>query len=479
MKILFVASECSPFAKVGGLADVVGSLPKYLLKLGVDVRIVIPKYEMIGEKKYNLKLISSFYLKREKIKIWQSFLPENNVILYLLENKKYLSSGEIYLPAEDFNSLKRFLFFSQAVLEIFPKINFFPEILHCHDWETGILPSLIKTKSQKIKTLLTIHNLPSQGEWEAKDIFNFLKLKGNELENLKVRDGSGDFNILQQGVLEADILTTVSPTYAKEILTKEYGEELEADLKKRKKALFGILNGIDTEIFNPATDPNLKTNYSQRDFGKKKINKFELQEILKLPKNPLIPLAGFISRLVEQKGLDLIEKIIPDLIKLNFQMVFLGKGEKKYEEMLLKFSKKYPENISANIKFDPSLAQKIYAGADIFLIPSLFEPCGLIQMLAMRYGSIPVARKTGGLSDTIEDGKTGFLFKNYLPSDFLKAVKRCLKIFREKRGWEKIVKRAMTKDFSWKKSAQEYLKLYKKLLKNEFSCLKTVEKNRD
>lgn len=472
MKVAFIASECTPFIKVGGLADVIGSLPRALQNFGIDVRILIPKYEEINEKNYNLKLISSFYFKKEKIKIWQGVLPQSKVVCYFLENKKYLSSGEMYLPVEDFQSLGRFLFFSQLVLETFEKINFKPQILHCHDWETAIIPSLLKIKNQKTKiknqkTILTIHNLSTQGKWKPEEVLGFLGLKGDEIETLKARDKDGDFNVLQQGILEADILNTVSPTYSREILTEKYGEGLEKTLRKRKKDLFGILNGIDYDFFNPETDKNLKANYSLKNLERKKINKIHLQEILNLQKNENLPLLGFISRLIKQKGLDLIGKVIPDLVSLNCQIVFLGKGEEKYEKMLFEFSKKFPQNISTNIKFDPVLAQKIYAGCDIFLIPSLFEPCGLIQMIAMRYGSIPVARKTGGLSDTIEDGKTGFLFKEYSAVDFLKAIKRCLKIFENKKEWGKMIKRAMRKDFSWKKSAKEYLKIYKKLLKNE------------
>jgi starch synthase len=465
MKVLFVSSECAPFAKVGGLADFIASLPKELKNFGLDVRICLPLYQKIKKEKWNLKLISNFYLNKERVFIWQGFLPKTEIPIYFLENERYLSKGEIYPPLFDFEGIKRFLFFSKAVLETFKKIDWQPDIIHCNEWETAFIAPLLKIEKSKIKNLLTIHNLSIQGKWNAKDIFNFLKLKGEEIESLKIRDRDGDLNILEQGILNSDIVTTVSPTYSKEILTKEYGEGLEEDLRKKKP--IGILNGIDDEFFNPETDPNLKANYSSKDFENKKINKIDLQEILTFKKDEKIPLAGFVSRLVEQKGLDLFEKIIPDLARIGLQLVFLGVGEEKYERMLLDFSKKYPKNVSANIKFDPILAQKIYGGCDIVLIPSLFEPCGLTQMIAMRYGTIPVARKTGGLNDTIEDGKTGFLFENYDAKSFLEAIKRCLKIYNEKEKWQKMTKEAMKKDFSWKKSAREYLKIYQNLIENE------------
>ncbi|MDI6591616.1 MAG: glycogen/starch synthase [Patescibacteria group bacterium] len=473
VKVLFAASECMPYAKVGGLADVVGSLPKALKEMGIDVRICLPKYQTIDLKETNTEakfelVAKGIKIGDEKINIYQGLLQKSEVILYLLDNERYFGENGIYFGKTEFfgsfKGIQRFLFFSKAILEIFPYLDWWPQIIHCHDWHTAIISLLLKIRKQNIRTLLTIHNLSNQGKWAAQDIFNFLNLKGNEIETLKIRDKGGDFNILQQGILNADMINTVSPTYAKEILTKEYGEGLEADLNRRKKDLFGILNGIDTQIFNPATDPNLKVNYSQKDFEKRKINKADLQKILNLPPKPEIPLASFISRLVKQKGLDLIEKIIPELVKLHLQIVFLGVGEKKYEKMLSFFAKKYPESISANLKFDSVLAQKIYAGSDIFLIPSLFEPCGLIQMLAQRYGAIPIARKTGGLADTIEDKKTGFLFKKYSPEAFLKKIKEALVVFSKRKDRGRMVKKAMRKDFSWKKSAKKYIKLYYRLL---------------
>lgn len=464
MKVLFVASECAPFAKVGGLADVIGSLSKELVKLGLDLRIIIPKYEIINEKDWNLKFVLDFEIDKEKVLLWEAFLPKSKVLVYFLENQNYLTPGEIYPSMNEFRGVAKFLFFSKAVLRIFELINWWPEIIHVHEWESAILPPLIKVFRMEIKTVLTLHNLSAQGKWSAQEVFEFLNLKGDEIESFKIRDKENNFNILQQGILNADILTTVSPRYKKEILKKEFGEGLEEDLKKRKKVFFGILNGIDTEFFNPETDPNLKVNYSKKDFEKKIENKFELQKILGFERKKEIPLMGFIGRLVYQKGIDLFEEIIFDLVKLNCQVVFLGVGEEKYEKMLFDFSKKYPKNISVNLRFDPILAQKIYGGTDIILIPSLFEPCGLVQMIAQRYGTIPVARKVGGLADTVEDGKTGFLFKDFNKNSFLKAIERAIFSFKNEKKWKLMIKKAMEKDFSWEKSAKEYFKIYQKLV---------------
>jgi starch synthase len=478
VKVLFVASECTPIAKVGGLGDVIGSLPKALKDLGVDVRICLPKYAIIDFKKYKFELINrDIKVKDEKVKIYQGFLPESEprslgdkVPVYLLENEKYFGENGVYFEKSAFVSslkeIERFLFFSQAILEIFSALNWQPDIIHCHDWHTAIVPLLLKTKTWKLepKILLTIHNLANQGEWKVAEIFDFLDLKDSEIESLKIRNGEdGNFNIFQQGILNSDLLNTVSPNYAKEILTKEYGEGLENSLLQRKKELFGILNGIDYTFFNPETDPDLKKNYSKKNLEGKIENKLELQKVLNFKKDPRIPLFSFIGRLTPQKGIDLIIKIIPELVKMDCQFVFLGVGMENYEKKLLELSQRYPQNISAQIKFDPVLAQKIYGGADIFSMPSRFEPCGLGQMIAMRYGTIPIARQTGGLTDTIENKKTGFLFKEYKAEAFLETIKTALNLYQDKKAWQKLVKEAMKKDFSWKKSAREYLKLYQVL----------------
>jgi len=464
MKILFAAAEAAPFVKVGGLADVIGFLPKTLKQLGVDIRICLPKYGVIDFKKYPFNLsIERIKVFSEFINIYKGFLPKSEVIVYLFENEKYFGENGIYNEKNDFKVFKKFLFFSKAILEIFPYIDFSPQIIHCHDWHTAILPLLIKIKKFKIKTVLTIHNLLNQGKWNPEEILDFLKLKERDFPTLKVRDKQGDFNVLQQGILNSDLLTTVSKSYKKEILEK--GEGLKEDLKKRKEKFFAILNGIDYEFFNPATDPYIKINYSNLNFAKKIENKIHLQRLLKLPQKREIPLFSFIGRLDLQKGIDLILEIAPELIKIPSQLIILGKGKKEYEKEFSKLEKAFPKHISAQIKFDPASAQKIYSGSDFFLMPSKFEPCGLVSMIAQRYGSIPIARKTGGLAEIIEDKKTGFLFDEYKTSTFLNSIKEALKHYQNKREWKKLIKNAMRKDFSWKLPAKKYFELYKKLAK--------------
>lgn len=485
-KVLFVASECAPIAKVGGLGDVVGSLPKALIKMGCDVRIIIPRYKDINFRQFPFKKVAEKIKVRHHgfVDVYQGLLPESKVIVYLISNEEHFGEKGIYFERDafvgSFKEIQRFLFFSQAVLETFPALNWYPRIIHCHDWHTAvtIMPLLVKiglkdhffngalekVRKKGLKTLFTIHNLANQGKCDAKEIFELLGLKGNEVESLKVRDGEGDFNILQQGILNADLLNTVSPAYAKEILTKQCGEGLEKTLLKRRKDLSGILNGIDTEEFSPKKDPDIKTNFSAENLAGKKENKLYLQKIMKLPKKGNVPLLAFVGRLVSQKGVDLICKAAPDLIKLGCQIVVLGVGSREYEREVCSLAKKYPDNFAAKTVFDPVLAKRIYAGADLFLMPSRFEPCGLGQMIAMRYGTIPIVRKTGGLSDTVKEEETGFLFEKYDSKVFFKKIEKALAFYRDKKKWNSLVKRAAKSDFSWKKSAKEYKKLYKKLI---------------
>lgn len=471
LKVLFIASELTPIAKIGGLGDVAGALPLALKKLGVDVRVALPKYGIIDDKKYPSKLeVEDIEVKRGKeknlINIYSTFIPKSNVPLYLIDNQKFFGSQGIYGSktafVESVNEMYKFIFLSEAILKIFKPLGWQPDIIHCNDWHTGVMPLLIKISSQKIKTLFTIHNLANQGVWNTKEIFNFLGVTGAEHPNLKKRDKKDDFNLMQQGILNADLINAVSPAYAKEILTPEYGCSLEKYLKKRKNDLYGIINGIDTIFFNPETDPEIKSNYSIKNLDKKIENKLALQKELSLTENKNFPLLGIVSRLTYQKGVDLIIKIIPDLVKLSCQLVVLGEGQGSYEKDLLKLAKKYPKNISSQIKFDASLAQKIYAGSDIFLMPSLFEPCGLGQLIAMRYGTIPVVRATGGLKDTVNN-KNGFIFKKCDESELLKTIKKSLAVYKKPADWRKLQINGMKQDFSWNKSAQEYIKLYNKL----------------
>ncbi len=497
LKILFVAGEITPMAKVGGLADVIGALPKALKKFGVDVKIIIPKYGIIDEKKYPLKKIASnikipFYNQEELINVYSTFLPEtqNQIEIYLIENLKYLSHGEIYFTPDAsssgaLNECQRFNFFTKCVADFFlnKKINWQPNIFHCHDWHTGFLPLLTKIQSsdKQIKTLFTIHNLAYQGKYNPKEIFKMFNLKEENWPTLKKRTKNQfeDLNAVQQAILNADLINTVSPTYSQEILTKEFGEGLENDLKQRKNAIFGILNGIDTTFFNPATDLNLIKNYglkmsNEQLFENKQENKSYLQKICTFKIDSKIPLIGLISRIADQKGFDLIIKIFDQLMEQNLQFVLLGAGDLKIEKKLAVLALKYSDKFSCNFKFDAKLAQQIYAGSDIFLMPSHFEPCGLGQLIAMRYGTIPIVRKTGGLADTVKNYELrvtgynlgiGFVFEKYDANKMLNSINKALKIYKNKKEWKKIIIHDMKQNFSWECSAKKYLKLYQRLLR--------------
>jgi starch synthase len=475
MKVLLAGSECSPIVKVGGLGDVIGSLPKFLKTPEVDVRVILPKYSLIDVAKYHFEPVAgSINVGGEIVSIYKSFLPSSNVLIYLLENDKYFKENGVYFDKTAFvrstKEIERFLFFSRAILEIFPALDWFPDIIHCNDWHTAIIASLLKRKNndprfKDIKTLLTIHNLANQGNWQKREIFNFLGWSGEGSLNQEKTGEDTYFNILEQGILNADILNTVSQTYAKEILTSQYGEGLEKSIFSRRKSLFGILNGVDEAEFNPEKDRNIKANYSAGSLEQKKENKLDLQSKVGLTQNIEIPLIGVISRLTSQKGFDLIIEAVLEMVKMGCQLVVLGVGSEDYERKLLALAKEYPNNISVNIRFDAALAQKIYAGSDIFLMPSRFEPCGLGQVISQKYGTLPIVRKTGGLADTVKNRKTGFLFSDYSSGAMLKSLEEALIYFKDKKEWNVLMKRAMDKDFSWSKSAKEYIKLYNKLVK--------------
>lgn len=466
MKVLFVAAECTPLAKVGGLADVIGSLPKTLKELGLDVSIVIPFYGIISRKDKNLRLVKKnisidFEGKKETFSIWRTILPGSKVPLFLIDNSKYFKGG-VYIE-EDASSggsraeATRFLFLSLTSLKVAQLIN--AKILHCHDWHVALIPFL--PKKEDFKILLTIHNLGYQGIYPAKIVNDLIgaNFPGEEV------------NCLKLGIQNADLISTVSFNYAKEILTKEYGFGLDKDLKKRKGKITGILNGLDIKTWNPSTDPHLKSPYSSKSLDKKLDNKIYLQKKFFKKANPRTPLFGVISRLAEQKGFDLVKKIFPQLMKEDINFILLGKGMAQYQNFFKRQAQQYPKKFSVKIGFDEELAHQIYAGADIFLMPSYFEPCGLGQLIAMRYGTVPVVREIGGLKDTvfpvkIRDSKvkgTGFLFKNYKDEELLKAIKKSLSFFNREDVWKKIQTNGMKQDYSWKKSAQEYLKIYRQL----------------
>ncbi|MBU2007540.1 glycogen synthase [Patescibacteria group bacterium] len=493
IKVLFLSAELVPLAKVGGLGDVAGALPIALAKLGVDIRICLPFYGLIDSKKYSAKkIISNLSVsisnKNELVDVWQTFLPTTKIPVYLIKHN-FFDSKEIYLndkkhrlPRLNYkarddkrsDNLKRFAFFTRAALEVSKKINFQPNVVHANDWHVALAADFIKTLNKKdnffikTKTLYTIHNLANQGITKT-NIVEYAKINKN-LPIIKVDAQDGDVNFMVQGILGSGLINTVSPTYAKEILMHYQDAGLDKILKKRKKDLYGILNGIDTDFFNPVTDNLIKQKYSLKNLKQKKANKLALQKQLGLPADKKIALVGLVSRLVGQKGIALFNK---NFSKLNCQFVFLGTGQKKYEQQLLNLSKKFPRQFSAQIKFDEKLAHLIYAGADIFLMPSRFEPCGLGQMIAMRYGTVPVVRATGGLADTITPLKkrasgiksTGFVFKKYLSEELYKKLNQALTVFyKQPKLWQQLQAAGMKQNFSWDKSAMEYFKLYRRLI---------------
>jgi len=461
------ASEMLPLAKVGGLADVVGSLPMALKKLGVDIRVIIPKYGLVDKNKYKLKKMKANIEvpsggQIKKVDLWQT--TYQGIKVYFIDNRKYFDANYVYGG----NNAERFLFFSLAVLHVLPVIRFKPDVLHCHDFFTALITDLLKVAQQYsgylkgIKTLYTIHNLNHQGK-AITELLSTGNLTKNSLASLSRDAQDGDINFMVQGIINADAVNTVSKTYAKEIATASYGAGIEKVIQTDRKKISGIVNGIDIDYFNPATDKHIYKKYSLKKLADKIANKLKLQKELGLNVDKNIPLVGLISRLVWQKGVELIsEKMAREL---ECQFVFLGTGQKEYENHLQKLARQNPQKVSAQIKFSIELAQKIYAASDIFLMPSRFEPCGLGQMIAMRYGTVPVVRATGGLDDTV-DKKVGFKFKSFTKRAMRESLEQALNVYYKKPGqWKKLQRNCMRRDFSWDKSAREYLRLYRKLVK--------------
>jgi len=457
LKVLLASSEVVPFAKTGGLADVAGSLPLALGELGVDIRVIMPKYASV-KVKGNYATIGK------------------GVKVYFVENEDWFDRKELY--GDKFgdyrDNLDRFAFFSKSILERCQEEDFSPDIIHCNDWQTALVPAYLNTTHKyepffsKTHALFTIHNLAYQGLF-PKDEFPKTGLD-QALFNINYFEFYDKVNLMKAGIVYSDAISTVSPTYAKEILTKEFGCGLEGVLKRRQDILSGILNGIDYKAWNPETDSRIFRKYSAEDIDGKYVNKEMLQKEAALKVDRDIPMIGIISRLADQKGLDLVAKIIDDLLNMKVQFILLGTGDNRYHVLFEKMAKAHPKNTSINLKFDATLAQKIYAGCDLFLIPSRYEPCGLGQMISFKYGTIPVVRQTGGLKDSVRefDLKTGagsgFTFTDYKPEALFGAIKKALSIYQNKDAWNSLVKSVMGLDFSWKASAKEYIKLYRKIV---------------
>ena len=463
MKVLFVAAEAAPAAKVGGLGDVAGSLPKALAGLGVEVAVALPLYGMIDPQRFGAREVARFRVKalgREEGVTLKVGKLAPGVGLWLFQNPTYFARPSVYYGEP--HDRDRYFFFSRAVLEALKDPPFSPDVLHCHDWHTGLLPLWAPERA----TVFTINNLAYQGPFD-RDFMASSSLQ----EDYTPPHHPRALSFMAVGLLHADVVNTVSETYAMEILTPEYGEGLEKLLESRKERLFGILNGIDYDAFGPQKDPYLPRPYSASDLAGKGDAREALQQRMGLPASPDVPLIGMVSRLDEQKGLDILEEALEMAFsRADFQLAILGRGRPQYEEMVKGLARRRPRQLAVQVAFDDALAHLIYAGSGLFLMPSRFEPCGLGQMIAMRYGTIPVVRRTGGLADTVADlspdlakGR-GFVFDAYEPAALAEALVRGVKAYQQREAWRNLQARLMGLDFSWGASARKYLALYQKAL---------------
>jgi starch synthase len=476
LKILFAASEVAPFAKTGGLADVAGSLPQALAALGHDVRVVLPRYRQVDAVRHDLRHLATFYVPlsswRERCDILGGTLGKH-VPAYFINKDIYFNRPELYrTPQGDYHdNAERFIFFSRAVPEICGILNFTPDIIHCNDWQTGLVPLYRKKfyldRLPRTRTVFTIHNLGYQGIFWQRDLA--LTGLGGDVFTPEGIEFWGNINLLKAGIAYADAVTTVSATYSREIRTPEFGHGLDGMLRKRSADLFGIVNGIDYEEWDPSKDPALPQTYSASRLTGKAACKQALQDQLGLPRENA-PLIGMVTRLTDQKGLDILMDAIPEILSQHVQLIVLGTGDEHYHRLLAAIGDRHRDRMRVLLKYDEIIARRIYAGSDLFLMPSRYEPCGLGQMHALRYGTVPVVRRTGGLADTVVDvaprtGKgTGFVFDDYTPDALVVCVKRVLEAYRDARRWRTIVRAGMKVDFSWEHSAKEYVKVYRTVL---------------
>ena len=479
-KILFAASESVPFIKTGGLADVVGSLPKDIDPELFDVRVMIPKYACMKQSvKDQMEFVTNIYMdyhwKSEYVGILKTVYE--GITFYFIDNEGFFTTEKVYTDDPLFE-ITRYAFFSKACLSVLPALDFKPDLIHCHDWQTGLIPVYLKERFQAdpfyhgIKTIMTIHNLKFQGRWNVEDVEDITGLSGYYFTPDKL-EAYKDANLLKGGLVYADEITTVSPTYAEEIKTPFYGEGLEGLMNARSGQLCGILNGIDYTDFSPDNDKKIAKSYTVETFRRDKIkNKIALQKELGLRRDEKCMMIGIVSRLTDQKGFDLIAYVLEEILSMDaVQIVVLGTGEDRYENMFRYFDWKYNDKLSANIYYSDELSHKIYASSDAFLMPSLFEPCGLSQLMSLKYGTLPIVRETGGLKDTVEpyneyEGTgTGFSFTNYNAHDMMHVIRYAEHVFYDrKRDWNKIVERAMNMDFSWKQSALKYQEMYERMI---------------
>lgn len=476
-KILFVASECVPFIKTGGLADVVGSLPKYFNKKEFDVRVMIPNYACIPKEwKDKMEFKTHFYIdlawRKQYVGIME--MVYEGVKIYFIDNEFYFAGSKPYGYIHE--DIEKFAFFCKASLSALPSIDFRPDIIHCHDWQTGLIPVYLHDMFMEnqfyhgIKTIMTIHNLKFQGIWDLRKVKDITGIKDSFFTSDKL-EAYGDANYLKGGIVFADMVTTVSDSYAEEIKMPFYGERLDGLMRARSNCLRGIVNGLDYDEYNPAKDPLIYANYNVTNFRREKIkNKRGLQKELALAQDDRKFMVGIVSRLTDQKGLDLVDYVIEEICAEDTQLVVLGTGDEKYEHLFRHFEWKYHDRVSASILYSNERSHKIYAACDAFLMPSLFEPCGLSQLMSLRYGTVPIVRETGGLKDTVEpyneyeNTGTGFSFRNYNAHEMLNTIRYAKSVYYDrKREWNKIVERGMAVDFSWNNSAQKYAQLYNEM----------------
>jgi len=479
LRVLFLSPEVAPFAKTGGLADVAGSLPKALKGMGCDIRVVMPYYRMMKKGDFNISLL----LEDAEIPLFGEVLKDDifhaeadgGVPLYLINKDEYFDREYLYgTPKGDYiDNVERFTYFSQMAFLLCKRLNFQPHVFHCNDWQTALVPAYVRTVYNEdpffsgARSVFTIHNIAYQGLFDEK------KLGVTGLPRDIYHPGGieywGKINFLKAGIVFSDIINTVSQKYSREIQTPEFGYGLEGVLRDRSDDLYGILNGADYQEWNPKTDALIAAHYDENDLSGKAKCREDLLAEFNLPKSlHKFPILGVVSRLADQKGFDLLAQSMGDLMKMDLGFVLLGTGEERYHELFRRIGKKYPKKAGIKIGYDNTLAHKIEAGSDIFLMPSRYEPCGLNQMYSLKYGTVPLVRATGGLEDTIEDYNiktgegTGFKFQRYKSRDFLATVRKALAVFRDRAGWNDLMIRGMKADFSWQRAAREYMNLYGK-----------------
>lgn len=481
MKVLIVASEAAPFIKTGGLADVAGTLPIALAKAGVRVRVILPKYRLIADEYKNaMKHVCHFTVNlgwREQYCGIES-LTHEGVKFYFVDNAYYFGRNEVYGMESGMDECERFAFFNRAVLEALPRLNYFPDVIHANDWQTGMIPMLLKTQYSRrpeyggISSVFTIHNLRYQGLFPREWVFDLLSVDP-KYDSPKYLEFYNCLSFLKAGIVFSDKVTTVSPSYAHEITTAFYGERLDGVLREVEHhgKLLGIINGIDHDLYNPETDSNIRAHFSHSDLSGKALCKEALQEEMWLDKNPDMPMIAMVTRFADHKGLELVEHVIEQILALGVQLAVLGTGDERYTNLFRSVAGKYGGQASIKVEYNDGLARRIYAGSDMFLMPSLFEPCGISQLLAMRFGSVPIVRETGGLRDTVrpynkfENTGTGFSFANYNAHEMLFTIERAVDYYRNKDVWSGLIARAMCADFGWRASAEKYVDCYRHLRK--------------